>query len=154
LYGIYASPAPAVFIRKEFVLQLMSSPPSLKQGGNGDQAKRDQYADSIDIVLTSEKPPGSTGIVHLGRMNVEPNGIDIPVAAKLGFAFLEKSTLKQEHRIYTHLRSKGIKGVPRCFGLFVYDGAIDDSEGPYALIMSFAGDSLHGRVGNASLTAK
>jgi hypothetical protein len=132
----------------------MSPAPSLKQGVNGDQAKRDQYADSIDIILTSEKAPGSTGIVHLGRMNVEPDGIDIPVAAKLGFVFFEKGTLKQEHRIYMHLRSKGVKGIPRCFGLFEYDGAIEDSEGPYALIISFAGDSLHGRVGNANLTAR
>jgi hypothetical protein len=37
--------------------------------------------DWINIILTSEEDPGSTGTVHLGKMTVEPFGLEVPIAA-------------------------------------------------------------------------
>ena len=90
----------------------------------------------------------------MGRMNVEPFGLDIPVAAKMGFAAYEKDTLRHEYHIYMHLQSKGVKGIPYCFGLFVYDETAEDSEGPYALMMASAGRSLHNRMADVGTPTK
>jgi hypothetical protein len=48
-------------------------------------------------------------------------------------------------KIYTHLHSKGVRGIPQHFGLFIDDKPDDDEEGPYALIMTYAGESLFHR---------
>jgi hypothetical protein len=89
--------------------------------------------------------PGSTGVVHIGTMEVEPSGQREEVAVKFAFSEYEKETLEHEHKMYSHLHSKGVQGIPQDFGLFVDDELVDDGEGPYALIMSFAGESLFRR---------
>jgi hypothetical protein len=87
-------------------------------------------------------------------MDVEPFGLKIPIAAKLAFASYEKDTLRHEYHIYMRLQSKGVKGIPRCFGLFVHDEAVEDTEGPHALIVTFAGRSLHNRASRISVSAE
>jgi hypothetical protein len=96
----------------------------------------------MDITLTSEIGPGSTGIVHIGRMEIVPSNQTVEVAVKLAFSEEEKEKLEPEHRIYSHLHSKGIQGIPQDFGLFVDAEDVEGDEGPYALITSFAGESL------------
>jgi hypothetical protein len=137
-YRIYASPFPATFVRKTANIghsspQTPSSPYS--------QEKSLQPDESINIILTSEKRPGSTGIVHIGKMEVGTSGC-IQVAVKLAFSEDEKEALEHEHIIYTHLHSKGVQGIPWDFGLFVDDELVDDGEGPYALVMTFTRDML------------
>jgi len=78
-------------------------------------------------------------------MDVGSSGQPIQVAVKLAFSEAEKATLEHEHKIYSRLHSQGVRGIPHDFGLFVDDEVVDDEEGPYALIMSFAGDSLFRR---------
>jgi predicted Ser/Thr protein kinase len=100
---------------------------------------------SIHITVDSELQPGSTGIVHIGTMAVDQSGPTAKVAVKLAFSRDEKSRLMEEHRVYTHLHSKGVQGIPRDIGLFVDEEPLLGAEGPYALIMSYAGVSLFGR---------
>jgi predicted Ser/Thr protein kinase len=116
--------------------------------------KSDHLDLSMDIIFTSEKRPGSSGVVHIGTMEVEPGGQSIQVAVKLAFSEFEKATLEHEHKIYTHLHSRGVRGIPQDFGLFVDDELVDDVEGPYALIMTFAGDSLFRRESNVDSSVK
>lgn len=113
-----------------------SPPPSLGQ----DQFY--QPNESMDITLTSEIGPGSTGIVHIGRMEIVPFDQPVQVAVKLAFSEEEKEKLENEHRVYSHLHSKGVQGIPQDFGLFVDVESVDGDEGPYALITAFAGESL------------
>ena len=152
LYGIYASPAPAVFVRDEPTVTLPHRPPTPPLSPGRDRI--DKYEDSIDIILTSAKTPGSTGIVHLGTMDVEPHGLQIPVAVKLAFSSHEKEVLKREYQIYRHLQSKGVGGIPVCFGLFFHDERVEHSEGPHALIMSSAGKSLGRDRSGLSVSAR
>jgi len=64
--------------------------------------------------------PGSTGIVHIGTMEVDPSGPTVEVPVKLAFTKDEKSRLKEEHRMYSLLHSKGVHAIPRAiFGLYV-----------------------------------
>jgi hypothetical protein len=49
-----------------------------------------------------------------------------------------------EHQIYSYLRSEGVQGIPRDIGLFIDEETLLDAEGPYALVMSYVGDSLFG----------
>ena len=109
---------------------------------------------SMDIILTSEMRPGSSGVVHIGTMEAQPDGPSIQVAVKLAFSEFEKATLEHEHGIYTHLHAKGVHGIPQDFGLFVDDEPVDDEEGPYALIMAFAGDSLFRRESKVDSSVK
>jgi serine/threonine protein kinase len=67
---------------------------------------------------------------------------------------VRKTVLEREHRIYMHLHSAEVKGILRSFGLFVDDKLIEDSEGPYALVITFAGDSLSHRASKVSTTTK
>jgi len=108
----------------------------------------------MDIILTSEMRPGSSGVVHIGTMEAQPDGPSIQVAVKLAFSEFEKATLEHEHGIYTHLHAKGVHGIPQDFGLFVDDEPVDDEEGPYALIMAFAGDSLFRRESKVDSSVK
>ncbi|KAF8504381.1 hypothetical protein F5888DRAFT_1655232 [Russula emetica] len=105
---------------------------------------------SIHITVHSELQPGSTGIVHVGTMAVDPSGLTAKVAVKLAFSKDEKSRLKEEHRVYSYLHSKGVQGIPRDIGLFVNEEPLLGAEGPYALVMSYAGDSLFGHFKRAS----
>ena len=108
----------------------------------------------MDIMLSSEFDPGSTGVVHIGTMKLEPSGQDQPVAVKLAFSQMEKMVLEREHQIYSHLHSKGVRGIPQDLGLFVDDELVEDGEGPYALIMTFAGVSLHNRIADVLPSVK
>jgi hypothetical protein len=89
--------------------------------------------------------PGSTGIVHIGTMAVDPSGPTAKVAVKLAFSSDEKSRLAEEHRIYSHLQSRSVQGIPRDVGLFVDEEPLLGTEGPHALVMTYAGVSLFRR---------
>jgi tRNA A-37 threonylcarbamoyl transferase component Bud32 len=101
----------------------------------------------------SEMKEGSTGIVHIGTMHVKKSSPTIPVAVKLAFSKKEKADLAEEHKFYSRLCST-VKGVPHDVGLFVEDGPIDGDEGPYALVMTFAGGSLLNREKNVAPSIK
>ena len=97
---------------------------------------------SIHITVHSELQPGSTGIVHIGTMAKDQSGPTTQVAVKLAFSRDEKSRLMEEHRVYSYLQSKGVQGIPCDIGLFVDQEPLLGAEGPYALVMSYAGISL------------
>ena len=59
------------------------------------------------------------------------------VAVKLAFSRGKKSRLMEEHRVYSHLHSSGVQGIPRDIGLFVDEEPLLDAEGPYALVTSY-----------------
>jgi hypothetical protein len=142
-YGIYKSPHPATFVRQTPVASASEQGPIPPPSPGRDKVYKPE--ESMDIVLTSELQPGSTGVVHLGTMDVDPSDPPVHIAVKLAFSESEKSTLEHEFKLYTHLNSMGVKGIPRAFGLFIDDELVDGNEGPYALIMAFAGHSLFGR---------
>ena len=83
-------------------------------------------------------------------MAVDPSGPTAKVAVKLAFSRDEKSRLMEEHRVYSHLHSKGVQGIPRDIGLFVDEEPLLGAEGPYALVMTYAGVSLFRRHNLAS----
>jgi hypothetical protein len=96
-------------------------------------------------------------------MAVDPSGPTANVAVKLAFSTDEKSRLMEEHRIYSHLRSRDVQGIPRVIGLFVDKDPLIGTEephpmlgteGPYALVMTYAGVSLFRRDTLASDSAK
>jgi hypothetical protein len=130
LYYVYATYRPSVFRRKR-----PTPPPSTIQETHDPDHL-------VDVIATSELNEGSTGIVHIGTMYVWDSGLTIPVAVKLAFSKGEKATLIKEHNIYCELRSR-VSGIPRDIGLFVGED-IDGGEGPYALVLTFAGVSLLG----------
>lgn len=111
---------------------------------------------SFNVIITSEKQPGSTGVVHVGVIEVDDSDWKMPIVAKIGFSSAEKYTLLGEHDLYTHLHEKGVKGIPRDIGLFVdldrYD--LEEVEGPYALVLTYAGHSLHERIHTISRETK
>jgi hypothetical protein len=150
-YGIYASIRPAIFVRKKPVVNSTALTPPPSPGGARGLA--DQH-NSIDIVLTSELDPGSTGIVHIGEMEVDPSDGKIAVAVKLAFTEYDKSTLEHEYRIYSHLQSKNVPGIPIVFGIFKDDQPLPGGEGPYALITSFAGSTISGMTKDIRPQAK
>ena len=98
--------------------------------------------------------PGFNGIVHTGTMEVEPSEPTPQVAVKLGFSNSDKATLEKEYELYSHLRAKEVQGIPQAIGLFVEDEYVDGEEGPYALVMTFAGVSLVGREKSVSSAVK
>ena len=116
--------------------------------------EENEPVESMDIILSSELAPGSTGIVHIGRMEVEPLGPTVKVAVKLAFLKEHKLALEQEHQLYSHMNSKQVSGIPQSLGLFVgtdYDGG---AEAPYALVMTYAGVTLLGQKGDILPTVK
>ena len=116
---------------------------------------------SFRVILTEEKQPGSTGVVHIGRLSCDDTMCSScgcagsKVIAKIGFSSSEKDVLTDEHEIYTLLHEAGVKGTPKVIGLFCdmdqYEE--DDIEGPYALVLSYAGSSLHKRAHTISREA-
>jgi hypothetical protein len=156
-YDIYDSPHPATFrrIHDEPKLEEALGPaepptPPLSPG----RETTPSPAPSIHITVHSELQPGSTGIVHIGTMAVDPSGPTAKVAVKLAFSRDEKSQLMEEHRVYSHLHSRGVQGIPRDIGLFVDGELLLGAEGPYALVMTYAGVSLFRRQTLASDSAK
>ena len=153
-YDIYDSPHPAAFRRvldepKEVAGPTEPQTPPLSPG----REETPPSEPSIHITVHSELQPGSTGIVHIGTMAANP-GSTAKVAVKLAFSRDEKSRLMEEHRVYAHLHSRGVQGIPRDIGLFVDEEPLLGGEGPCALVMSYAGVSLFGRSKHASDSAK
>ena len=110
---------------------------------------------SIHTTVHSELQPGSTGIVHIGTMLLDPSGPTTKVAVKLAFSYKEKLRLKEGHRIYSHLHSRRVQGIPYDIGLIVdEDDHLFGAEGPYALVMTYAGVSLFRRGELASDSVK
>jgi tRNA A-37 threonylcarbamoyl transferase component Bud32 len=154
-YDIYDSPYPATFRRvpdepKEALGPAEPPTPPLSPGGE----TAPPSAPTIHITVHSELQPGSTGIVHIGAMAVDPSGPTAKVAVKLAFSRDEKSRLMEEHRIYSHLRSRGVQGIPCVIGLFVDEEPLLGAEGPHALVMTYAGVSLFRSYALASDSAK
>jgi hypothetical protein len=144
-YDIYDSPHPATFRR---VLDGSAEPqtPPISSG----REMTPPSVSSIHITAHSELQPGSTGIVHIGTMAVDQSGPAIKVAVKLAFSRNEKSRLIKEHQIYSHLHSRGVQGIPCDIGLFVDEEPLLGAEGPYVLVMAYAGVSLFGRSKHVS----
>ena len=109
---------------------------------------------SMDVILYSELAPGSTGIVHIGEMEVEPFGPTVKVAVKLAFSKEHKLALEREHRLYSHMNFRGVHGIPQSLGLFVGSDCDGGAEAPYALVMTYAGVTLFGQKGEASPSIK
>ena len=87
-------------------------------------------------------------------MAVDPSGPTAKVAVKLAFSRDEKSRLIEEHRIYSLLHSRDVQGIPRVIGLFVDEELLLGAEGPHALVMTYAGESLFRRDTPVSDSAK
>jgi serine/threonine protein kinase len=83
-------------------------------------------------------------------MVVDQSGPTAKVAVKLAFSRDEKSRLKEEYRVYYQLHSKRVQGIPRDIGLFVDEEPLLGAEGPYALVLSYAGVSLFGHSKHVS----
>jgi hypothetical protein len=154
-YDIYDSPHPAAFRRmfdetKEAAGPTEPATPPLSPG----REVTPPSEPSIHITAHSELQPGSTGIVHIGTMMVDQSGPTAEVAVKLAFSRDEKSRLMEEHQVYSHLHSRGVQGIPRDIGLFVDEEPLLGTEGPCALVMSYAGVSLFGRSKHALDSAK
>ena len=157
-YDIYDSPHPATFHRifdepKEAAApaEPQTPPPS---AGRETTPPSERTEPSVHITVHSELRPGSTGIVHIGTMAVDPSGPTAKVAVKLAFSRDEKSQLMNEHRVYSHLHSRGVEGIPRVIGLFVDEEPLLGAEGPHALVMTYAGVSLFRSYALASDSAK
>jgi len=140
-YDIYDSPHPASFCR-------------VLDGPNIAPGPEHETISSIHITVHSELQPGSTGIVHIGTMALDPSGPTAKVAVKLAFSRDEKSRLKGEHQIYSHLHSRRVQGIPYVIGLFVDEDLLLGAEGPHALVMTYAGVSLFHRNELASDSVK
>ena len=87
-------------------------------------------------------------------MQVDPSGPTAKVALKIAFSKDEKSRLMQEHEVYSILYSKEVEGIPRDIGLFVDEEPLLGAEGPYALVMTYAGTSLLNRSMHTSDSVK
>jgi hypothetical protein len=92
-YEVFASPCPATFVRITPVAdgpgQAPTPPPS------PGQEKSYSPSDSVNIILTSEMRPGSSGIVHIGTLEPKSSsGQRLEVAVKLAFSEDEKETLE------------------------------------------------------------
>ena len=126
-YGVYDSPIPASFIR--------SAPPLSPQAIHTYTPN-----ECLSIVLTSEIGQGATGKVHRGtlKLNNEDRFVPLDVVVKLAFNSQQWDMLRTEYKTYHHLQSKGVvRGLTTTLGFF------DDTEdGPCALVMLYAGDSL------------
>jgi hypothetical protein len=146
-YGIYLSPGPAVFVRSE-----ADSPAASERDDS--LSSNSEVPGTMDIILYSELSPGSTGIVHIGEMEAEPFGPTIKVAVKLAFANEHKRALEREHQLYSHMNSKGVRGIPQSLGLFVGSDCDGGANAPYALVMTYAGVTLFGQKVKSSPSVK
>ena len=147
-YGIYLSPGPAIFVR------VGAHPAEVSEREDNFSSDSEiRLPESMDIILHSELEPGSTGIVHIGEMEVEPFGPTVTVAVKLAFSKEHKLALEREHRLYSHMNPEGVRGIPQSLGLFVGSDC-GGAEAPYALVMTYAGVTLFGQKGEASCSAK
>ena len=150
-YGIYLSPGPATFVRKGTEQEEASEQVENVSDSDNEES---EPVESMDIILYSELAPGSTGIVHIGKMEVEPFGPTVKIAVKLAFSKEHRSALEREHRLYSHMNSKGVAGIPQSLGLFVSTDCDDGAEAPYALVMTYAGVTLFDEKEEISPTVK
>ena len=137
-YGIYDSPIPASFTRSAPPIMAKAKFPAPPLSPRTTRTYTPN--ECLFIVLTSEIGQGATGIVHRGTL--KPNNGDgsapLDVVVKLAFDNQQRDMLRAEYETYRRLRSKGVlRGLTTTLGLF------DDTEdGPCALVMLYAGDSL------------
>ncbi|KAI0285378.1 hypothetical protein BGY98DRAFT_945583 [Russula aff. rugulosa BPL654] len=142
-YDIYDSPYPAIFRRVDEAGSENAPGPAKSQNPPlSETTLMTMSATSIHVTVQSELQPGSTGIVHIGTMAVDLPGPTAKVAVKLA------------HRMYSHLHSKGVRGIPYILGLFVDAGRLLGAEGPYALVTSYTGVSLSDSSNHASDSLK
>ena len=153
-YDIYDSPHSATFRRVPDEPKEAPDPAGPPSPGNETTSPSERTDRSIHITVHSELQPGSTGIVHIGTMAVDPSGPTAKIAVKLAFSKDEKSRLREEHRIYSHLHSRGVQGIPCVIGLFVDEEPLLGAEGPHALVMTYAGVSLFRSYALVSDSAK
>jgi hypothetical protein len=139
-YDIYDSPHPATFRRmlepKEAAVPAKTPTPS------PGHEKTLLSASSVHITVHSELQPGSTGIVHIGTRPWINQGPPPKLLSNSHSRGMKSQRLTEEHRIYSYLYSEGIQGISRNNGLFVDQELLLGAEGPYALVMSYAGVSL------------
>jgi serine/threonine protein kinase len=143
-YDIYDSPHPATFHRVLDEPKEVAGPAEPPTPPPSGREKMPLSVSSIHITVHSELQPGSTGIVHIGTMAVDQSGPTTRVAVKLAFSRDEKLRLMEENQVYSYLHSEGVQGIPHNIGLFVDQEPLLGAEGPYALVMSYAGVSLFG----------
>ena len=137
-YGVYDSPIPSSFIRSAPPIMAKATFPVPPLSPRAIHTYT--LYECLSIVLTSEIGWGATGVVHRGTLKVQ-NGdgfVPLDVVVKLAFNSQQRGMLKTEYETYSRLRSKGIvRGLTTALGFF------DDTEdGPCALVMLYAGDSL------------
>ena len=117
---------------------------------------------SFNVTLTEERNPQSTGVVHIGQLHCNDIQCDdqacrrSKIVAKIGFNTSDKDVLVHENQVYTHLHKHGVKGIPKNIGIFsdFERYGVEEIEGPYALILSYVGSSLHGRADTIPREAK
>lgn len=163
-YGIYDSAAPASFLRigyehpSNLDRNRKSKSPVLPSDQLPERTPRTlpPSEESANVILTSEYESQSAGMVHFGVMEIDGSASPIPVVAKIAFSSEEKYALLYEHELYTLLHQNGVQGIPKDIGLFVDLDAYGEegSEGPYALVLSYAGRSLCGRAHTVSRKTK
>jgi len=134
-YGIYDSPSTASFIRSAPPFMAKPAPPLSPRA-----IHTYTLCECLSIVLTSEIGRGATGVVHRGTLELQNGDGSVPldVVVKLAFDSQQRGMLKTEYETYSHLGSKGVfRGLTTTLGFFD-----DIEEGPCALVMLYAGDSL------------
>jgi serine/threonine protein kinase len=137
-YGVYDSPIPASFIRSAPPIMAKAKFPAPPLSPR--TISTFTHNECLSIVLTSEIGRGTTGIVHRGtlKLNSGDGSAPLDVVVKLAFDSQQRDMLRTEYETYRRLRSKGVlSGLTTTLGFF------DDTEdGPCALVMLYAGDSL------------
>jgi hypothetical protein len=99
--------------------------------------------DYPNLLMKSEIGHGATGEVLRGTLEVEASegSVLLDVAVKLALSSEQRAALRNEYATYHRLRSKAVtSGIVAPLGLF-YD--VDPEGGPSALVMPYAGVSLH-----------
>ncbi|KAG6829370.1 hypothetical protein H0H87_011606 [Tephrocybe sp. NHM501043] len=96
------------------------------------------------ITLTASLGVGGTGDAHEGVIDLmEPGGATLSLSSivvKFAFESDERRRLRHEYKVYEHLKTSGVKGIPHHFGLF------KDAEGDtLALVMTKTGTPLPNR---------
>ena len=133
-YDVYDSPVPASFIRSLSLPMPSNCPSSLFSPHNHTHGP----AECMTVVLTSEIGQGATGVALRG--NLTPEDMEgagaLDVVVKLAFDDGQRDSLREEYKLYLHLRSEAVQqGITPIIGFF--DDDADDSA--CALVMLYAG---------------
>ncbi|KAL4259367.1 hypothetical protein AB1N83_009778 [Pleurotus pulmonarius] len=127
-YSVYSSPNPTTFFRCGH----QPSPRSRRARYNA--------TEYMLIRLTSLITRGATGLVHEGTLEAYSDDLGLRscrIVAKLAFGDEQKERMKHEAIIYEHLTKKGVRGIPKCYGIFE-----DTHGGPLVLVTSHEGHWL------------